>query len=323
MHYMKYRILPLCGEYMPEQKDYFHRHKELSKWLYEEWLKSNTNQSFTSWTQSTAKVPNEIDCVFYWDQESLERIKVHCIEDGLAAHETPATLIFGREASMKPLNSDKPLRGDKCKYALVIPATRDELYAAKMNVKGIPGDGYRVHHSSLAAGGDVRFAAEAILKNGKFTSITDESGHYKPDLYAFVYGLCFIQDSRFDLSSARIGVTRNTSSGRAGDRHSYDSAVNFLSLYRENGFDSSAYCDQEQYDVKDAYEHFRQKQNKKRAIYFVKGKNDLYEFILDSGYNISYVSFSQKYQELYCNPSSAMFRSTDEDFIKRPRLSRN
>lgn len=322
---MRYKILTLCEEYIPEKKDYFHRHKELSKRLYEAWLHSDTDLTFDTWSQSRPGDHTVTDCVLYCDQAELQNKKVHCIEEGLAALEIPALPIFGRPSTMELLQSINPRQRGIDTYALVIPATRDELYAAKMNVKGLPGEGYRIHHSSLAAGGDVRFAAEAILKDGKFTSITDESGHYKPDLYAFVYGLCFIQDSGFDLSSSCIGVTRNTSSGRDGDRHFYDSALNFLSLYRENGFDSSAYCDQEQDNIEHAEKHFIHNQPIEKAIYYIKGENDLYEFTRDSNNNITHVSFLHMYEELYPKTTSAVSSSTDEDdsfFIKRPRLFR-
>lgn len=62
----------------------------------------------------------------------------------------------------------------------------------------------RYHHSSLSAGADVIFAGTATFSGGKIRSLSDLSGHYKPDSLQSLVALrtLFLMD--VDLSQMRI-----------------------------------------------------------------------------------------------------------------------
>ncbi len=63
-----------------------------------------------------------------------------------------------------------------------------ELYAAHndLSVKYKGDRSIQMRHSSFFAGGDVPDSAVFFLKNGRFEILSDDSGHYKPDLKAFL-----------------------------------------------------------------------------------------------------------------------------------------
>lgn len=64
----------------------------------------------------------------------------------------------------------------------------------------------RIHHSSLAGGDAVRFAGELVMSNGAITTITNKSGHYRPDEASFVRFLGQLKDAGFDSANVRAHV---------------------------------------------------------------------------------------------------------------------
>lgn len=100
----------------------------------------------------------------------------------------------------------------KLPLALVIPATPEiNLYAVTLRIDSS-------HHTSPVAGGDIYFSAEAYAKNGIFTCLSDKSGHYKPPLYSFAYGISYLRSQNVNLSEILIKVTiANTIGGQQRD----------------------------------------------------------------------------------------------------------
>lgn len=304
---MEPTILPLCQEYGPERADYFHRHKKKAYELYKTWEVSGSDLSFTAWTQSDdTPPPPASECVVYYEGENdLKTIRVHIDEEGRAAHRFEPLPIFDIPAQMSPLDTKRnTAKYGLSTYALAIPVGSSNLYAAMMNTKGEPGNGPRVQHSSLAAGGDVHFAAEAKFNDGLLKSVTDESGHYKPDLYAFVWGLRFMKELGLDLSHASVHVTRNTAGGRDSERVRYNSATDFLSLYAQDGFTSPAYSGQVN-DINDAFVMFEEKdfgeqdEEEQHAIYYDRSNNELVELRRDSEGIVISETFTKKYDRMH------------------------
>ncbi len=320
---MKYKKLRLCPNYKAEKLDTFHRHISESAKLYTKWEElGKPHENFTTWTRTDNQCVVPIhEQVQYYDSEELQRLRVYS-EDGKLFHrlrEIPALNILSSLTPLEERNS-KVDKNATITYAIVIPDSSYQLYAIKMNTKGAAGDGYRIHHSSVSAGEDVIFAAEATISKGKFYSISDESGHYKPTLYEFVYGLNFMQVSDFDLSESHVKVTRCISGGRGSDRVRYDSTTKFLELYREKGFDSPSYCGVEQPSKETAQEHFNENIQLNRAIYFVKNENELYEFNRKPCGTITVMSFTDKYNSQQVLSNIVNFaHQEEEEFVPRKR----
>ncbi|NUN05770.1 MAG: hypothetical protein HUU57_08410 [Bdellovibrio sp.] len=62
----------------------------------------------------------------------------------------------------------------------------------------------RFHHSTLSAGENVIFAGTATFSDGKLRSLSDQSGHYKPDPLQFMVALRTLHLMGVDLSQTRI-----------------------------------------------------------------------------------------------------------------------
>lgn len=62
----------------------------------------------------------------------------------------------------------------------------------------------RFHHSSLTAGQEVIFAGTATFANGKLRSLSDMSGHYKPDALQFLVALRTLFKMGVDMTQLRV-----------------------------------------------------------------------------------------------------------------------
>lgn len=62
----------------------------------------------------------------------------------------------------------------------------------------------RFHHSSLSSGQNVIFAGTATFANGKIRSLSDMSGHYKPDALQFLIALRTLFKVGVDMTQLRI-----------------------------------------------------------------------------------------------------------------------
>jgi hypothetical protein len=94
--------------------------------------------------------------VKYLDDVERERVKTTVDENGLL-----------RNADGEFVNTTEP--------AIFVVDEKGDILLSSNQELG------KFHHSSLNAGGDVLFAGEIVVKNGVIQTISDESGHYRPN----------------------------------------------------------------------------------------------------------------------------------------------
>ncbi len=287
--------IPLDPEFEAEKLDFYHRTQKVSQALYAQFQElqqagAAQDLTFTNWTQTKTGRPNATERVEYLDPADLETYRLHN-QDGLA---TLFAKDYKGEDTYNPLNCEKTVNGQE-RYALVIPAVEPvNIYVKTMNDHNVTS--YYTHHTSLSLGEDVYFAGEATIKHGKFKSISNQSGHYKPNLRSFIYGLSVIQNQGFNLANCQAQVI---TSQHAFDQSEtlYQNALEFITMYKDEGFASQTYQEQAT-SIDEAKDQFF-KSGLARAVYYVLDAvnevNDLYEFTIDDHDDTQIVAFKAKY----------------------------
>ncbi len=268
--------ISLQPEYRAEFLDPLHRHMELSKKLYDLWeidrKDSATDLDFPAWIEAKHNTTKyKCDIVSYIPNTELTSFKVtfaygEAINSGLKL-----TCEIDNRKRYRPI-------------ALII-MPNNELYAATMNTA--INEKYRVQHSSLSSGGGVYFAAEAYAKDGMFIRITDKSGHYKPNLRSFVYGLRLMRLAGANFSLTRIEVN----SYDENKLRTFDLGDEFINRYDNLGFNAATFTGTFK-NIADAIVSFNDQDltYQPKAIYFILEHNDLFE-ITKKNNKITYSSF--------------------------------
>jgi hypothetical protein len=297
---MKAKSIPLYPDYLPELLDPLHRTMEVSTGIYKSWREQNASsttnaEDFKAWVNSNPEYMNadkNEQVLYISDKDELAQHQVHFV-NGLAEKRMN---ICGNTFANK-LSCQLDYRRKKKPIGLVIRADDERLYAIGMvTSKNIETKiETRIHHSSLSAGGEVLFAAEAIAIDGKFKSITDRSGHYRPDLYSFAFGLNYIKSQGVDLTETAVKVTK--SNYNEDMQITYANGALFVDLYVAQGFDNPQY--QGIYDSLELAQQNFATNNATKAIYFIKNSEtkELYELTKENE-QVLVDSFYDKYTKL-------------------------
>jgi hypothetical protein len=263
---MQPETIPLHPDYKPELLDYHHRSLGISKPLYEQWQNEynagKIKEDFNQYTKNDN--PHIFQKVTYCLPSELENYRVY-FNKGKVEHFVNNKYV--------PLSSNNTKKATSY-IALIIPAKPDNLKLHAINMQ-INSDATRVHHSSLVAGGNIFFAAEAHINNGVFAWISDSSGHYKPDLRSFCFGLNYIA-SNIDLSNTKIKlIIKNEQEKFDADEYtSYSNGKLFTDLYVKNGFNHKQY--RGSYNTIDLAKDHITNNNIDSGIYFISKENQLY-----------------------------------------------
>ena len=287
---MRPQKLNLQPEYLAEFLDPWHRVQAVSNRLYEIWQAQASSTSFAEWLTENPMDPKKNEQVRYiTDPQELKNLEVF-FEASLAEQRPLVNRVDGTaEIEVRRLSCERNLlKKSSIPIALVIHADNQRLYAMSMNTTG--DIGYKIHHSSLALGQDVFFAAEAFVNNGKFITITDKSGHYKPDLYCFVFGIEFMLNHGANLSDTGFELTRQ------GDNVNYANGAEFIKLYIEEGFSNPKIACTTLASLELSQTDYQTSKQKSSAIYFIKDLNELYEFSTGIDNKLQISSFTNKYQ---------------------------
>jgi hypothetical protein len=201
--------------------------------------------------------------VEYIAAESLDPYKVRFNDMGQAI-----------DYSNQPINNSKSIKKTNIPLALVL--NQDQTLHYIDLEKG------KTHHSSLSSGQSVLWAAEVtLIKNGYFKIITDQSGHYRPNLRQFLYGLEQLKIMGADLSNTKI--TLNAFDEYPKTEFGDINCEALLKLYIKNGFKSNEFIPVNIETLAEAKQHFINNQSEipgNTAVYFIKEVNDLYKLEL-------------------------------------------
>ncbi len=132
--------------------------------------------------------------VVYFAPEQREETRV-TVQDGLLHHRG------------KPLTTEgKPLIGEVGKGI----EQRSDVMIWAMSPDGdlhvVAGQPFRIHHSSIFAGGDVLCAGEIVAKEGRLTLLTNQSGHYKPKPHTLIAALKKLEEQGLDVSGSKVRI---------------------------------------------------------------------------------------------------------------------
>jgi hypothetical protein len=293
---MKPKSIPLHPQYLPEYLDPHHRVLDKSKPLYETWLsEAQDAQDFSSWIKSSPfrsfNISSAEKVLYITNKAELANYQVHFV-NGIAEQRSN----ISGNISIDKLSSPDAGKRQKKILGLVLRADDQFLYAIDINTSDIE---IKKNHTSLSAGGDVLFAGEAIVVDGKFKFISDKSGHYKPDLYSLAFCLDYLKTQGVDLSGAKIGVTKDYNTDK---RTIYSNAELFMDLYIKQGFEDPQYQGMLD-DFASAEKQFSANSDTTKAIYYLKNVNDLYEFTKKDD-KILLEAFDDKYHERLNAPAS-------------------
>jgi hypothetical protein len=286
-------VLELRDEYLPELLDPLHREIGTSTPLYQEWVALQEDnediQSFAEWILATNNETDKNEQVLYLDDDALEKCRVY-FSNGLAERNI-TTLNFsakGLELNTirEKISCNSAFRQARVPLALVIRADDLMLYAIDKLVKNLTS--FRQNHTTLTAGTPVLFAAEAFLRDGQYTSISDNSGHYKPKLNVFMYGIEQMITAGADLSKTRFGITREVT------QFEYSNGTEFIDLYLNHGFNSPNF--QGSFSNQDEIEQHFASSKIDNAVYFDVESNELYEI---TRYELKHIviTYKNKYDD--------------------------
>lgn len=276
------KILKMQPEYQAERLDPLHRHKELSNQLYAQWQKHSSEAAaenrafldFPTWIMKHHNKAHRHHKVLYLEQESRAFYNVNFRSNlGYVGDDL--------------LNCHKTMKGKRTPFAVIL-SLDEEIYAIPLNY-GSDVTEYRQHHSSVVAGEDVFFACELYASNGHIREISDRSGHYKPDLYSFVYGLDQLKRRGADLSDTRIVVN-------SWDIHTYreyNNAELFLSIYKA-AFNSQFYMG-EVANLAAGLACFVSSRSRQPVFYLDKEKNEVYKFFYYADNKVAFRSCTEEY----------------------------
>lgn len=215
----------------------------------------------------------------------------------------------------EPINNPKSTKKTNISLALVL--NQDQTLCYIELEKG------KRHHSSLSSGQSVLWAAEVTsIKDGYFKSITDQSGHYRPNLRQFLYGLEQLKIMGADLSNTKI--TLNAFDEGLKQEFSNIQCEALLELYIKNGFKSNKFIPVNTETLEEAKLHFINNKSEisgNNAVYFIKEVNDLYKLELHEDDSLEPTVECTSYRNIYTQNNRQANNYSNKENIPPAELS--
>lgn len=322
---IKQVVLSLQESYIPEREDAGHRCISVTGPLYKLYLDTSRPCTFSEWIDRFVAndidgldVPADVLAQFHDEHPSMlaEIDNKKNFVDYIHPAYLPAYEVgFIRDQATytkqdnKLLINEKNMKRIKIPIAMVI-TTDNRIYANTL----VPGT---FHHSSFSRGDNVLFAAEVFFSSpGVFSSITDKSGHYKPNIQSMLYGLNLLRENGANLETATLYI--NSWVDDFEKERCYSNITLFLDIYSSACLAGNEHL--EFNSIEDA-RSLLLSSGKEDITCYIAGENDFFEIVKGSDGNIAATSYYEKYKEerarielqLRKRRAQAMAEASDKD----------